>query len=114
MAMLLEPWTAILYSKKNAKQDSNTKRCTIATDGRYLYVHTEDGLIKFGTGMHGTVKSHIYGFKPNYYPNVPTSSLALVGDKLYFWTPHLPSPSMLLILVVHKQIVLMIMFLVLR
>lgn len=42
---------------------------SLASDGQYLYLFTARGLFKIGSGYGGTVKGHVYIWKPDFYPN---------------------------------------------
>lgn len=42
---------------------------SMASDGQYLYLFTTAGLFKIGTGYGGTLKGHVYVWKPDFYPN---------------------------------------------
>lgn len=42
---------------------------SLASDGQYLYLFTGRGLFKIGSGYGGTVKGHVYIWKPDFYPN---------------------------------------------
>ncbi|XP_073976386.1 MYC binding protein highwire isoform X3 [Rhodnius prolixus] len=56
---------------------------SLASDGSYLYIHSNRGLFKMGSGYGGTIKAHIYAHKPDFFPN-KTGWLGLAQDKLYF------------------------------
>ena len=38
----------------------DAKNTGIASDGTFLYVSNSKGIYKFGTGLHNTVKGHLY------------------------------------------------------
>lgn len=42
---------------------------SMASDGQFLYLFTNRGLFKIGSGYGGTVKGHVYVWKPDFYPN---------------------------------------------
>lgn len=42
---------------------------SMASDGQFLYLFTAKGLFKIGSGYGGTVKGHVYIWKPDFYPN---------------------------------------------
>lgn len=42
---------------------------SLACDGQYLYLFSSSGLFKIGTGYGGTLKGHVYFWKPDFYPN---------------------------------------------
>lgn len=42
---------------------------SLASDGQYLYLFSTKGLLKIGSGYGGTVKGHVYIWKPDFYPN---------------------------------------------
>lgn len=54
---------------------------SLASDGSYLYIHSNRGLFKMGSGYGGTIKAHIYAHKPDFFPNkTGWLGLAQVGD----------------------------------
>eukprot|EP00463_Aulacantha_scolymantha_P001344 TRINITY_DN1979_c0_g1_i1.p1 TRINITY_DN1979_c0_g1~~TRINITY_DN1979_c0_g1_i1.p1 ORF type:complete len:215 (-),score=53.28 TRINITY_DN1979_c0_g1_i1:156-737(-) len=55
----------------------------MATDGTYLYTHSRVGLLKIGTGKHGTTPGLVYGAIHEYRAN-ERSTLVCVNDKLYY------------------------------
>lgn len=42
---------------------------SLASDGQYLYLFTSRGLFKIGSGYGGTLKGHVYIWKPDFYPS---------------------------------------------
>lgn len=42
---------------------------SLTCDGQYLYLFTSKGLFKIGSGYGGTLKGHVYIWKPDFYPN---------------------------------------------
>lgn len=42
---------------------------SLASDGQFLYLFTNRGLFKIGSGYGGTLKGHVYIWKPEFYPN---------------------------------------------
>ncbi|XP_017786826.1 PREDICTED: E3 ubiquitin-protein ligase MYCBP2-like isoform X2 [Nicrophorus vespilloides] len=42
---------------------------SLACDGQYLYLFTSKGLFKIGSGYGGTLKGHVYVWKPDFYPS---------------------------------------------
>jgi hypothetical protein len=40
----------------------------MATDGKYLYLHTREGLQKIGSGYNSTIKGHIYMSRADFHP----------------------------------------------
>lgn len=42
---------------------------SMVSDGQYLYLFTSRGLFKIGSGYGGTLKGHVYVWKPDFYPN---------------------------------------------
>lgn len=42
---------------------------SLASDGQHLYLFTSRGLFKIGSGYSGTLKGHVYVWKPDFYPN---------------------------------------------
>lgn len=74
----------------------------MATDGKYLYVHNNKGLVKIGTGkqsktqfetfpfvgltnsLKDTDQGQIYGGIPGYRPNDKATDLSCVSGKLFF------------------------------
>lgn len=55
---------------------------SLASDGQFLYLFTSNGLFKVGSGYGGTVKGHVYVWKPDFYPN-DRGTLVFCGDNLY-------------------------------
>lgn len=41
----------------------------LASDGRFLYIHTHCGLFKMGTGYGETIEGFIYASKPDFFLN---------------------------------------------
>ncbi|XP_054276655.1 E3 ubiquitin-protein ligase MYCBP2-like [Macrosteles quadrilineatus] len=39
----------------------------LASDGHYLYLHCPRGLFKIGSGYSGTIRGHVYLYKPDFY-----------------------------------------------
>lgn len=70
---------------------------TIASDGKFLYVHGSKGLFKIGTGLGGTTPGTIYGQVIGFRATEKDATLACVGDKLYYRSSQL-FPSSLLVL----------------
>jgi hypothetical protein len=81
--------TRALSKKQLGKSAAHaeTRAGAIASDGTFLYIHTEDGLQKVGTGLNGTIKGHVYKSNTEYQSAASKSSLVHVGGKLYFWSP---------------------------
>lgn len=50
-------------------QNSSLTVKSMASDGQFLYLFTNKGLFKIGSGYSGTVKGHVYVWKPDFYPN---------------------------------------------
>jgi len=69
---------------------------SVATDGTYLYTHSRAGLCKIGTGKNGSTPGLIYG-QIKGYRSYDTSSLACIGDKLYYRSSQ-TAPSILIVL----------------
>ncbi|KAB0796834.1 hypothetical protein PPYR_10895 [Photinus pyralis] len=55
---------------------------SLATDGQYLYLFSSRGLFKIGSGYGGTLKGHVYIWKPDFYPN-DKGSLVYCDNNLY-------------------------------
>jgi hypothetical protein len=55
---------------------------SLATDGRFLYLHSSQGLEVWGTGAQNTIKGHRYRARPNYRPT-EKCWLGCVKGKLY-------------------------------
>ena len=53
------------------------------SDGKYLYLHTNYGLLKIGSGHGGTIWGHIYAHKPDFYPS-ETGWIGYANGSLYF------------------------------
>lgn len=49
-------------------QNLNLIPKSLATDGLFLYLFTSKGVFKIGSGYGGTMKGHIYLWKPDFYP----------------------------------------------
>jgi hypothetical protein len=57
-----------------------------ACDGEYLYLHIRnEGLVKVGTGKHGTVLFHVYAQNPRFGTTDIRSSLVVIKDRLYYY-----------------------------
>jgi N-acetylneuraminic acid mutarotase len=55
----------------------------LTCDGSYLYVHSENGLAKVGTGYGDTRRGHVYAFKADWHKG-ETGGLAYVNGRLYY------------------------------
>lgn len=42
---------------------------SFVSDGKYLYLHTNRGLLKIGSGYGGTIGGQLYAHKADFYPN---------------------------------------------
>jgi hypothetical protein len=80
---------------KSLPSSSGSKFVTVATDGRFLYVHSTAGLVKLGTGYHGTIQGHLYACKPRYRV-LEKPWVACVGTRLYLRSPAM-SPDCLVV-----------------
>jgi hypothetical protein len=57
-----------------------------ACDGEYLYLHIRnEGLVKVGTGKHGTVLFHVYARNSQFGTKDFRSSLVVLENKLYYF-----------------------------
>ncbi|XP_043461333.1 E3 ubiquitin-protein ligase MYCBP2 isoform X1 [Leptopilina heterotoma] len=56
---------------------------SFVSDGKYLYLHTNQGLIKIGSGYGGTIWGHIYAHKSDFYPS-EIGWLGYANNSLYF------------------------------
>ncbi|XP_066580931.1 E3 ubiquitin-protein ligase MYCBP2 [Prorops nasuta] len=56
---------------------------SFVSDGNYLYLHTNRGLLKIGSGHGGTIWGHMYIHKSDFYPSV-TGWLGYANNSLYF------------------------------
>ncbi|XP_015122961.1 E3 ubiquitin-protein ligase MYCBP2 isoform X2 [Diachasma alloeum] len=56
---------------------------SFVSDGKYLYLHTNRGLLKIGSGYGGTVGGQLYGHKPDFYPT-EIGWLGYANSSLYF------------------------------
>lgn len=66
----------------------STTNASIASDGRFLYIHSaSSGLHKIGTGLYNTIRGHSYASNPNFHLGERWSSIVCIGDKLYYWSP---------------------------
>ncbi|XP_071483934.1 E3 ubiquitin-protein ligase MYCBP2-like [Diadema antillarum] len=61
---LIDTWTIHGLS---VEASNPTGFSAIASDGRYLYIHGDKGLMKIGSGYSGTIKGHIYASNPTVY-----------------------------------------------
>lgn len=52
----------------NELSDLKLNGRSFVSDGRYLYVHTNRGLLKIGSGYDRTTFGHIYAYKADFYP----------------------------------------------
>ena len=68
-------------SRLDAGRGKSGKFVSVACDGRYLYVHSADGLTKYGTGYSETTLGRVYIHKACYQTQRPW--LACVGSRLY-------------------------------
>ncbi|KAK9891452.1 hypothetical protein WA026_014685 [Henosepilachna vigintioctopunctata] len=66
----------------NEIQNMQLNPKSLAMDGLYLYLFTSKGLFKIGSGYGGTLKGHVYLWKPDFYPN-DNGSLVFCAGKLY-------------------------------
>uniref|UniRef100_T1JCF5 RCR-type E3 ubiquitin transferase n=1 Tax=Strigamia maritima TaxID=126957 RepID=T1JCF5_STRMM len=55
----------------------------IASDGRFLYIHTSNGLYKIGTGYGNTIKGTVIANSPDFFPN-EKGWLGFASNKLFF------------------------------
>lgn len=62
---------------------------SLASDGKFLYMHSPHGLLKLGSGLYNTIRGHLYASNPNFRTSDRWSSLVCVGEKLYYWSPEL-------------------------
>jgi len=69
-------------------ESSKRLRASLVQKGGYLFTHGKRGLIKMGTGYHGTISKHIYARNPNYRTG-EKSWLAICGDKLFYRSSHI-------------------------
>ena len=42
---------------------------SFVSDGKFLYLHTNRGLLKIGSGYGGTIGGQLYAHKADFYPN---------------------------------------------
>ncbi|XP_032681445.1 E3 ubiquitin-protein ligase MYCBP2 isoform X14 [Odontomachus brunneus] len=56
---------------------------SFVSDGKYLYLHTNRGLLKIGSGHGGTIWGHTYIHKADFYPT-ETGWLGYANRSLYF------------------------------
>ena len=59
---------------------------SIASDGEFLYLHSDLGLFKLGSGYSGTMKGQVYRHKPDFYPSRP-GWLGVASGSLYYCPP---------------------------
>nr|XP_022909947.1 E3 ubiquitin-protein ligase MYCBP2 isoform X2 [Onthophagus taurus] len=55
---------------------------SMTCDGHYLFIFTNQGLFKVGTSYGGTVRGHVYMYKPDFYPK-DTGTILYCEGKLY-------------------------------
>ncbi|KAL1131015.1 hypothetical protein AAG570_012253, partial [Ranatra chinensis] len=68
---------------ENSDIDKQGSDKALASDGQYLYIYTSHGLIKMGSGYGGTIKSHIYALRKDFF-NDKNGWLGHAQGKLYF------------------------------
>ncbi|KAK0177732.1 hypothetical protein PV328_001750 [Microctonus aethiopoides] len=56
---------------------------SFVSDGKYLYLHTNRGLLKIGSGYGGTIGGQLYAHKPDFYP-AESGWLGYANSSLYF------------------------------
>ncbi|XP_074101339.1 MYC binding protein highwire isoform X2 [Cotesia typhae] len=56
---------------------------SFVSDGKYLYLHTNRGLLKIGSGYGGSVGGQLYAHKPDFYP-AEIGWLGYANNALYF------------------------------
>lgn len=52
-----------------ADGSNDQTHASCACDGVFVFVHTQEGLAKIGTGRCGTLPGHVYAINPEFYPN---------------------------------------------
>lgn len=61
---------------------------SFVSDGKYLYLHTNYGLLKIGNGHGGTIWGHIYAHKPDFYPSdtgwIGYANVSVIDNKKCF------------------------------
>jgi hypothetical protein len=67
----------------------------VQKDG-YVYIHGRHGLLKIGTGHHGTIVNHIYVSNPSYRTR-EKGWLAIYGNKLFYRSSRIGSASFVII-----------------
>uniref|UniRef100_A0A8D8RF51 RCR-type E3 ubiquitin transferase n=1 Tax=Cacopsylla melanoneura TaxID=428564 RepID=A0A8D8RF51_9HEMI len=65
------------------KRTKSLKVYSMTSDGPHLYLHTSEGLFKIGSGYGGTIKSHIYLYKYDFFNDAP-GWLGFAQGNLYF------------------------------
>ena len=65
--------------------DNSTNHCSITTDnnGQYLYIHSNKGICKIGTGINGTSPGSLISQISKYRAS-EKSSIACIDDKIYY------------------------------
>lgn len=68
--MLVDSWTVDNWPSEpvSAGQAPETMG-SMVSNGQYLFIHGKHGLLKVGTGYHGTVKSKVYARNEEFHPN---------------------------------------------
>ncbi|XP_034942184.1 E3 ubiquitin-protein ligase MYCBP2-like [Chelonus insularis] len=56
---------------------------SFVSDGKFLYLHTNRGLLKIGSGYGGTIGGQLYGHKPDFFPT-EVGWLGYASGSLYF------------------------------
>jgi hypothetical protein len=67
----------------------------VQKDG-FVYVHGKHGLLKMGTGHHGTIVNHIYASNPSYRTR-EKGWIAAYADKLFYRSSRIGLASFIII-----------------
>ncbi|KAJ8027887.1 E3 ubiquitin-protein ligase MYCBP2 [Holothuria leucospilota] len=83
------PESALLFSfpvqiKTTDPGPGTDHRCAIASNGSFLYIHSNVGLFKVGSGYGNTLQGHIYAANPSFYSDYK-GWLVVVRGRLYFY-----------------------------
>jgi E3 ubiquitin-protein ligase MYCBP2 len=70
---------------KGVKSDDEGPR-SIASDGKYLYVLSSQGLLKLGSGYGGTVKGVVYKSRADYLTEESSGWLGAAAGKLFYYS----------------------------
>ena len=80
-------FTGVVTGAGDDDEDESGKgQASVATDGKYVYIHCATGLYKVGSGFQGTSKGVVYKHNAEYRAG-EQGWLAFAGGKLWFRSP---------------------------